>query len=136
MVRRLPAAAWILGFLLAAAVTESTPAAEPAWDAKAAVQYLDARAEEWLRWSGAARGQGTVCLSCHTALPFALARPVLGESAVEKQLLANVVKRVQNWDKIVADAEAGEAPFVPFYPNRRKPSALGTEAVLNALVLA
>src|SRR5438132_13361905 len=125
-----------LCLLLAAASPGFASAAEPAFNPQAAVQYLDARADEWLRWSGAARGQGTVCLSCHTTLPFALARPVLGESAVEKQLLDNVGKRVQNWDKIVADAEAGEAPFVPFYPNRRKPSALGTEAVLNALVLA
>src|SRR5207253_8346494 len=44
-------------------------------------------------------------------------------------------KRVENWDKIVADATADKDPFVPFYPMNRKPSALGTEAVVNALVL-
>src|SRR5262249_3699355 len=37
--------------------------------------------------------------------------------------------------KIVADATADKNPFVPYYPKERKPSSLGTEAVLNALVL-
>lgn len=121
--------------MFAAIMAAKTPAVEPAWNPKAAAQYLDARAEEWLRWSGSARGQGTVCLSCHTTLPFALARPALGESAAEKQLLASVSKRVENWDKIVSGADEGESPFAPYYPNRRKASALSTEAVLNALVL-
>ncbi len=112
------------------------------WSPKAAATYLDGRADYWLKWSGAARGQGTACISCHTTLPYALARPALGvrlgettPGAVEQRFLDNVKKRVANWDKIVADATADKNPFVPFYPKERKPSALGTEAVLNALVL-
>ena len=109
----------------------------PTWDAKAAAAYLDNRAEWWLGWSGAARGQGTACLSCHTAVPFALARPTLNEarSGSNTRMLEGVKKRVENWAKIVA-APTGEAqPFVPYYSNAKKPSALGTEAVLNALIL-
>src|SRR5262245_53707774 len=116
--------------------------APPPWSPKAAAKYLDGRAGWWLDWPGAARGQGTACLSCHTAMPFALARPALaarlGETAsgaAEKRLIDNVSKRVANWDQIVADAPPVEDPFLPFYPSGRKPSALGTEAVLNALVL-
>src|SRR5919197_1314747 len=60
-------------------------AAGPPWSPKAAATYLDGRADWWLGWSGAAGGQGTACLSCHTAVPFALARPALagplGETA-------------------------------------------------------
>jgi squalene-hopene/tetraprenyl-beta-curcumene cyclase len=115
---------------------------KPSWSPQAAAKYLDGRADWWLTWSGAARGQGTACLSCHTTVPFALSRPALGKQlgetaagAVEKRLIGILDKRVENWDKIVAGADADKDPFVPFYPGQRKPSALGTESVLNALVL-
>jgi squalene-hopene/tetraprenyl-beta-curcumene cyclase len=114
----------------------------PPWSPKAAAEYLDGRADWWLKWSGAARGQGTACLSCHTSMPFALARPALGArlgetsaGLAETRLIDGLKKRVQNWEKIVAQAAPGKDPFIPFYPRGRKPSALGTEAVLNALVL-
>ena len=112
------------------------------WSPEAAAKYLDGRADWWLGWSGAARGQGTACLSCHTTVPFALARPALSQKLhektagnVEKKLIGILDKRVQNWDKISADAGPDKNPFIPFYGSKRKPSALGTEAVLNALVL-
>jgi len=117
--------------------------AQPTWSARAAAKYLDGRADWWLSWTGAARGQGTACLSCHTTMPFALARPALarqlGESsagAVQKKLIDILSKRVDNWDKIVANPGSDNNPFLPFYSNKRKPSALGTEAVLDALILA
>jgi squalene-hopene/tetraprenyl-beta-curcumene cyclase len=117
-------------------------AADGPWNAQAAAKYLDSRAEWWLTWSGASRGQGTACLSCHTTLPYALARPALDgqlgradASPAEKRLIGVLEKRVENWDKIVAQANAESNPFVPFYSGKRRPSALGTESVLNALVL-
>src|SRR5262245_29732994 len=83
---------------------------EPAWNPKAAAKYLDERGEWWLGWGSSARGQGTSCISCHTALPVALARPALAKqlgetepAAVEKKLIANVQKRVANWERISAD---------------------------------
>lgn len=116
--------------------------AKSSWSPKAAATYLEGRAESWLKWSGAARGQGTSCLSCHTSLPIALTLPTLGEylgrtepGVVEKTLIDSVKKRVENWEQIVADAASTPDPFIPFYRNNRKPSALGTESVLNALVL-
>ncbi len=113
-----------------------------AWSREDAAKYLDERAQWWLDWSGSARGQGTACISCHTTLPFALARPTLrkvGEAAkadtAEGKLIANLIRRVENWDTIAADSPAGKDPFVPYYANKKKQQSLGTEAVLNALVL-
>jgi squalene-hopene/tetraprenyl-beta-curcumene cyclase len=116
--------------------------AQADWNPKAAAQYLDGRADWWLNWSGSARGQGTACLSCHTSAPIALARSalaqLLGETApgpIEKRLIDNVTKRVENWEKIVAAPGSDKDPLVSYYPKNMKPLALGTESVLNALIL-
>jgi len=45
----------------------------PSWSPRAVANYLDQRTEWWLSWPRAARGQGTACLSCHGAVPYALA---------------------------------------------------------------
>lgn len=107
------------------------------WNVKSAAGYLDGRMAWWLTWQGSQRDQGTACVSCHTALPYALSRPALrralGEQAVaapEQTMLDNVVKRVRMW----RDVE-------PFYPDQTRglpktSESRGTEAVLNALILA
>ncbi len=107
------------------------------WNVRAAAAYLDSREAWWLDWPTAARDHETACVSCHTALPYALARPALGESlgerdvvTPERRLVENVVKRVQLW----RDVE-------PFYPDQTRglpktSESRGTEAVLNALILA
>ena len=105
------------------------------WNPKAAAAYLDQRADWWMGWQGAARDHGTFCVSCHTALPYALARPALrqrlGEDAAshdERRLLDNVTTRVR------LRKEAG-----PYYGDGDSDKAIesrGTEAVLNALILA
>jgi squalene-hopene/tetraprenyl-beta-curcumene cyclase len=93
--------------------------------------------EWWLHWPNAARDHDTTCVSCHTVAPYALARPALraalGErevAAPERVMLGHVVKRVQLWK----DVE-------PFYTDQRSglpktSESRGTEAILNALVLA
>ena len=81
---------------------------EIAWNKDLAGKYLDERQQFWFEsFSAADRGAGitkTSCLSCHTVVPYALARPVLrkviGEkepTKYEKQLLAQIRKRVENW---------------------------------------
>lgn len=112
-------------------------APSPSWNPQAAAAYLDGRAAWWLHWPNAARDHDTSCVSCHTAVPYALARPalrtVLSErdpAAPERRLLANVVTRVRRWK----DVE-------PFYPDQTRglpktSESRGTEAVLNALILA
>jgi len=126
-------------FVTALASTSMRAGAEgsAAWDAKAAASYLDARQAWWRSWPNAARDHDTVCVSCHSALPYALARPALhsrlnesGPSANESQLLADVVKRVRAWK----DME-------PWYPDQTRglpktAESRGTESVINAIVLS
>src|SRR5215470_13645630 len=111
-------------------------AASPAWSARAAAAYLDGRQAWWQQWPNAARDHDTACVSCHTALPYALARPALrralGEhdlAAPERTMIANVEKRVRLWKEVE-----------PFYPDQtrglpKSSESRGTESVLNAAVL-
>ena len=107
------------------------------WNSKGAAAYLDQRSSWWITWQPAARDHNTFCISCHTALPYALGRPALraalseqGPSANERQLLDNVKKRVRLWSEVL-----------PFYNDEKNGApktaeARGTEVVLNALILA
>jgi len=127
-----------IGVCAIAGVT-AAPSAEgkPSWNARAAAGYLDSRMEWWLHWPNAARDHDTACVSCHTAVPYALARPalhaMLGEreaSPQERAMAAHVVKRVRLWKEVA-----------PFYPDQtrglpKSSESRGTEAILNALVLA
>jgi squalene-hopene/tetraprenyl-beta-curcumene cyclase len=107
------------------------------WDPKAAAAYLDQRAGWWMEWPKAARDHETFCVSCHTALPYALSRPALRQelaeqapSANERRLLDNVAKRVRLWKEVApfySDADRGAYKSV---------ESRGTESVLNALILA
>src|SRR5215471_14845411 len=113
------------------------PAVTPAAAIRAATSYLDSRQDWWLHWPNAARDHDTSCVSCHTALPYALARPAIRQSIGDRELanperllLANVVKRVRLWKEVE-----------PFYPDQtsglpKSSESRSTEAVLNALVLA
>ena len=86
------------------------------WDMRAAAAYLDARQTWWSAWPAAARDHQTACVSCHTALPFALARPSLraalheSEPAnAERKLIDDVVKRVLMWRDAAAGKPSDEA---------------------------
>lgn len=122
--------------VLAAGCSGEVPEAGHTWDPVSAAAYLDQRMAWWMEWPGAARDHETFCVSCHTVLPYALARPVLrgalGESnpsADEEALIANVRKRVRLWNETQ-----------PFYSGSEDDSkateSRGTESVLNALTLA
>ena len=107
------------------------------WDQKAAAAYLDQRAGWWMGWQRAQRDHDTFCVSCHTAVPYAMSRPSLraalaehGPSANERKLLDNVAKRVRLWKEVApfyTDADRGVYKSV---------ESRGTESVLNALILA
>jgi squalene-hopene/tetraprenyl-beta-curcumene cyclase len=125
-----PNACWgiaALGF--GAALVACSAATRESWDARSAAGYLDRREQWWSSWTSAARDQGTFCVSCHTALPYALARPALmtdgaSEGDVQRRLLENVTRRVQLWSIVK-----------PYYASQAAASR-GTEAVLNALILS
>ena len=70
-------AAALLAATVAVAARPASEGTSHGFDAKAAAAYLDARAEAWSVWPNAQRDRGTFCISCHTTLPYALARPEL-----------------------------------------------------------
>jgi squalene-hopene/tetraprenyl-beta-curcumene cyclase len=121
----------------ASAASPAPPASSPSWNARAAAAYLDGRMDWWVHWPNAARDHDTVCVSCHTAVPYAMARPALrsatGEhdlASPERAMLASVVKRVRMWKEVE-----------PFYPDQtrglpKSSESRGTEAILNAVVLS
>jgi squalene-hopene/tetraprenyl-beta-curcumene cyclase len=131
----------LLSVVLVAGITALTLLSETkaagSWDQKAAAAYLDQRAAWWFEWPKSARDHQTFCISCHTAVPYALSRPALrkplAESAPspnERRLLDNVTKRVRLWKEVA-----------PFYSTEdrggnKTVESRGTESVLNALVLA
>ena len=110
--------------------------ASASWDKKAAA-YLDSREVWWQSWPAAKRDHGTVCISCHTTVTYAFARPVLQQQlnetvmpAPEKNMIDGVEKRVSHWSEMIpfySDADAG--------PGKTAQSH-ATEAVMNAVVLA
>jgi hypothetical protein len=108
----------------------------PNWDATRAAAYLDSRELWWQGWAPAQKDHGTICISCHTVVPYAMARPTLRQSVdetamstPEKVLMDSVEKRVRSWNQMA-----------PFYSDRdgrdKAAQSRATEAVLNAVILA
>lgn len=107
-----------------------------AWDKAAAAKYLDDREVWWQGWPRAQKDHGTVCISCHTNVPYAMARPALqaalhesSAAAPETVLIASVEKRVAQWSEVV-----------PFYSDAhdgagKTAESHSTEAVMNAVIL-
>src|SRR5713226_10221297 len=100
---------------LFAADKPAPPVDSSSWNSKAAAAYLDGRMAWWMSWPTAARDHETFCVSCHTAVPYAMARPALrtalaesAPSAIERKLLDNVTKRVRLWNDVQ-----------PFYPDKK-----------------
>ena len=128
--------ACLLAGIAAVCWRPQTKAAGP-WDQKAAAAYLDQRAGWWMEWPKAARDHETFCVSCHTAVPYALSRLTLRKALAEeapspneRRLLENVTKRVRLWKEVApfySDADRGAYKTV---------ESRGTESVLNALILA
>jgi squalene-hopene/tetraprenyl-beta-curcumene cyclase len=122
---------------VASPTVQSDPSRAGTWDPKSAAAYLDQRESWWMSWPGAARDNGTFCISCHTTLPYMVARPALrkaaaedGPSVNERLVLADVTKRVRGW-----------AAGAPYYADKQSNPHAGaqsraTEAVINAFVLA
>jgi hypothetical protein len=144
MRRRLAGALLLLSGLFAwlvlsrtAAVRGASNAPATAWNKQAAAQYLDARETWWQAWPRAQKDHGTLCISCHTVVPYAMVRPELqrdlGDAAMtppEKTMLDSVEKRVTDWGEM--------APFYSDekYGKGKAAESHATEAVLNVVILA
>ena len=103
------------------------------WDRAAAAQYLDDRINLWFeRATDLKTGEGTTsCISCHSAVPYLLARPALRKAMQiieptpqEIRLLKERAQRV--------DTYPGHQPL----SDSKHGGEHGTEAVFNALILA
>jgi hypothetical protein len=126
------------GVVLWATTVRAAPRIPAAgWSPQSAVAYLDGREVWWQQWPRAQKDHGTVCISCHTQVPYALVRPTLrrdqGEAALsapERAMMTSVEERVNHW-----------AEMAPFYTDAKNGpgktvEAHATEAVLNATMLA
>lgn len=114
-----------------------TATSHATWDKTAAAKYLDSREIWWQAWAPAQKDHETVCVSCHTNVPYALARPALrgplddhGPSEPERVMLESVIKRV--------NLGMQAAPFYNDAKNGpgKTQEARNTEGVNNALILA
>ncbi len=93
--------------LLAATFSLSvTPIARDAenWNPALAAAYLDARQEAWFAWPRAASPDGP-CMSCHTGMPYLLARP-----ALRKLLHESAPTKYETGLRHRLDARAGVEP--------------------------
>ena len=132
-----PAAVLITMLAIESAPSAQSGADAAGWDPKAAAAYLDGRATWWTTWPNAARDRGTYCMSCHTTLPYALARPELrallnepAPSVAEDKIVGNLLTRARQWH----DVE-------PWYPDQTRgipktSESRAIESVMNALVLS
>lgn len=121
----------ILIFLSRAIVVARAGEEPNGWKPVEAAKYLDEREKTWFG--------GAKCISCHTVLPYALARPALrgliGEKTPAEQetkLLAQIRRRVANWSKL-------DTPEFGLYyddSEQKKTQSWGTEAIFNSLILA
>jgi squalene-hopene/tetraprenyl-beta-curcumene cyclase len=106
------------------------------WDQVASARYLDERMELWFTKAKKLRtGTGeTMCVSCHTTVPYVLARPALrramhvtAATPHELRIVQEVTRRVESYD--------AQQPLYD-HTDSKKTESRGTEAVLNALILA
>lgn len=111
------------------------PPADPGWNPAAAARYLDQRMDLW--WTKAKTlktGDGSAkCVSCHTAIPYALARPLL-------RITMGVADPTPHETRVVDTVRlrvAHQADAAPYYDHTaaKQVESRGVEAVLNALVL-
>jgi hypothetical protein len=115
---------------------QAIPAAAGGWNREAAAAYLDRRMDLWYANGEKLRtGDGwTTCVSCHTVIPYALARPMLRRgmrddtpTRQEVRLFDETSRRVRTYDT---------HQLLYSFDEEKKDESRGTEAVLYALILA
>src|SRR5438552_12463844 len=126
----------LLGFTTRRAAPRDDRAASGYWDREGAARYLDERMQLWFANGKKLRtGQAeTVCVSCHTTLPYVLARPALRRAMhvsvltpQEMRLLEETTRRAESYGDHQPRYDHSQSKIT---------ESRGTEAVLNALILA
>jgi hypothetical protein len=125
----------LFGFAPSRAALRNGGAAIVGWDREGAAKYLDERIDLWFANAKKLRtGQGeTVCVSCHTTVPYSLARPALRRAMQvssfapqELRILEETARRVESY---------GARQPLYDHSESKKTESRGTEAVLDALIL-
>jgi squalene-hopene/tetraprenyl-beta-curcumene cyclase len=125
----------LLEFTSSRATARDEDRAATDWDQDGAAKYLDERMDFWFAKAKKLRaGQTeTACVSCHTTIPYMLARPALRRAMrvndatrQESRILEEARRRVDSY----ADHE-----LLYDFNEDKKVQSRGTEAVLNALIL-
>jgi squalene-hopene/tetraprenyl-beta-curcumene cyclase len=126
----------VTGFTAHAGAPPDDRAPSAGWDREGAARYLDERIDLWFATADKLRtGQAeTACVSCHTTVPYLMARPALRRAMQvstatpqEMRLLEETTRRVQTYEAHQLLYEFNE---------NKKTESRGTEAVLNTLILA
>jgi len=104
-----------------------------AWNREAAAKYLDQRMDTWFeKGQKLQTGAGqTTCVSCHTVIPYALARPALRRAMRASEPTPQEARLV---DETTRRVQASGPTDLLYEPDEAQSN--GTEAVLYALVLA
>ena len=125
----------LLPWLLVARISpaQANRAGGSAWNREAAAKYLDQRMDTWFErgeklQTGAAQ---TTCVSCHTVIPYALARPALRRAMHVNELTPQEARLV---DETARRVQASDQKQLLYEPDEGQSN--GTEAVLYALILA
>jgi squalene-hopene/tetraprenyl-beta-curcumene cyclase len=106
------------------------------WDQEGAARYLDERMDIWFAKAKKLQtGEAeTTCVSCHTTVPYVLARPALRRAMRVSAATPQEIKIIQETTQRVG-SYASQKPLYDFNESKKTESR-GTEAVLNALILA
>jgi squalene-hopene/tetraprenyl-beta-curcumene cyclase len=126
----------VTALLLGLTARWGAPVERGGWNRESAARYLDERMDVWFANAKKLQtGAGqTTCVSCHTTIPYMLSRSGLRRAMhvsratpQEVRLLEEATRRVETYGahQLLYDSD-----------ERKKAESRGTEAVLNALVLA
>jgi squalene-hopene/tetraprenyl-beta-curcumene cyclase len=98
----------------------------PAQDEEQALRYMDKTTKNWL---DGVSSHGGKCMSCHTTLPYAMARPAHGQSEELLSMRTAIEERVKLFDEV-----GFEGNVQPWYESFKK-SSYSNESVMNAITL-
>jgi len=104
------------------------------WNPRLAAQYLDSREKAWFAWPQAMKS-GVPCVSCHTSVPYLLARPRLRQALGESGRTPYETGLVEGVRSRVAKTDANDLFSGVSDKKLLGRQVLGAETVLAALVL-
>jgi squalene-hopene/tetraprenyl-beta-curcumene cyclase len=103
------------------------------WNPRLAAQYLDSRQKQWFAWPPAS-ASGVPCVSCHTGLPYLLARPALRQALGETAPTLYEAVLLDGLRATIVKTEAKD--LFPGVKGRLADQVFGAQVVLSTLLLA